>query len=376
MMDDNSFEGYDYQFIDPSGDDQKCPICHLVVRDAYQVNCCGKILCNCCLVRCRNGGSNTCPMCREDMGDKHFKDTKSDREIKSLRVYCSYKDGGCEWTGELRGVEKHIHDCAYYNVNCPDCDQVVLKCHLPTHRSDECPDVKLDCQNAGCTEQIKRCKMSAHIEVCPKKVIKCPFNHMGCEFKSERQNVMTHIEREGSSHISMVARKIHVHDRVAPLVVKITGIKQAKDSNKKLVSDGFYTGLGGYKVFLKIYPNGIYSGRSTHLSVYVNLMPGANDDTLEFPFRGTFTITLLNQLKDDNHHTVSLIKENGSEKLYCSRKYKLDDSGWGENKFISHTVVGFNQDCKTPQQYLYDDTLYFRVNVKISSKTKPWLAVP
>ena len=63
----DNLEGYDYQFVDPGPtDDQKCPICHLVVRDAHQVTCCGSLLCKCCLTKCTNGLGN-CPMCRENI---------------------------------------------------------------------------------------------------------------------------------------------------------------------------------------------------------------------------------------------------------------------------------------------------------------------
>ena len=79
-------ESYDYQFVDPGPtDDQKCPICHLVVRDAHQVNCCGKLLCKNCLMKYIIT-SNKCPMCWRDtnFGDRYFQDTRSDREIKCL----------------------------------------------------------------------------------------------------------------------------------------------------------------------------------------------------------------------------------------------------------------------------------------------------
>ncbi len=93
----------------PPTNDQKCPICHLVVRDAYQVNCCGKLLCNGCLIKYRSNHGTGCPLCRRKIAaDAFFQDTKSDREIKSLQVYCNYKDAGCKWIGELRDVEKHI----------------------------------------------------------------------------------------------------------------------------------------------------------------------------------------------------------------------------------------------------------------------------
>ena len=399
-------EGYDYQFVDPGPtDDQECPICHLVVRDSHQVTCCGSILCNCCLTKCRNWWGE-CPMCRGNIDNAYFQDIKSDREIKSLWVYCSYKDASCKWIGELRGVEEHMKDCGYQTVECPDCKNTMMKLMLDKHRSDECllreykcrlckkegtyqfittaghqntcPDVLLECKNTGCNQHVKRCKMSSHTEVCPKQVINCPFNDMGCKVTPKREDLPAHVKEDITLHMDMLvkeAKEAHIHHRrVVPIMIKYTGFKNGKDNNDDWFSEGFYTGIGGYKVRLNIYPNGGGKSESTHLSVFINLMPGANDDTLEFPLRGTFTVTILNQLEDDNHHTVSIpFGDNTSEKSSC-RKYKLNDTvGRGCPKFISHSSLGFNQDHTT--KYLHDDTVYFRVTAEISSKTKPWLAV-
>ena len=439
--------GYDYQFVDPGPtDDQKCSICHLVVRDAHQVTCCGKLLCECCLTKCRNG-LGKCPMCRGrgDIDNTSFQDTKSDHEIKSLRVYCSYKDAGCEWIGELRGVEEHMKDCNYQTVECPDCKNTMLKLILDKHRSDECllrkykcplckkegtyqfittaghqntcPEVELECQITGCNEHVKRCKMSSHTEVCPKQVINCPFNDMGCKVTPpKREDLPAHVKEDITLHMDMMAKNMDTmakeanmmaknmdtmakeanmmaknmdtmakeantmakeaqfhHRRVVPIVIKYTGFGNGKDNNERWYSEGFYTGIGGYKIRLIVYPNGNGDAKSTHLSVYINLMPGANDDALEFPLRGTFTITILNQLEDKNHYSVSLAFDvNSPEKNSC-RQYKLDDAnGWGCYKFLPHSSLRFDQVHKT--KYLHDGTVYFRVTAEISSKTKPWLA--
>ena len=396
-------EGYDYQFVDPGPtDDQKCPICHLVVRDAHQMTCCGKLLCECCLTRCRNG-SGKCPMCRGNIKNAYFQDKKSDREIKSLRVYCSYKDAGCKWIGELRGVEEHMKDCNYQTVECPDCEETMMKHKFTKHRSDECrmrkykcrlcneegkykfitstdhqntcPEVELKCKNTGCNECVKCCRMSSHTEVCPKQVINCPFNDMGCKVTPKREDLPSHVKLDITLHMDMMVKEAQFHHcRVVPIVIKYTGFENGKHNNENWFGEGFYTGIGGYKVRLNIYPNGTGIGKSTHLSVFINLMPGANDDTLEFPLRGTFTFTLLNQLEDNNHHTKSITYgDNTPEKCSC-RKYKLNDYDClGRQVFISHSSLGFNQDRNT--KYLHDDTVYFRVTAEISSKTKPWLAV-
>ncbi len=109
-----------------------------------------------------------------------------------------------------------------------------------------------------------------------------------------------------------------------------------------------------------------------HVGVYLGLVPGPNDDTLQFSMRGEFTITLLNQIEDRNHHEHVFSFEERSDDTF-NRKYKDDGSGRGYPEFIPHSSLHFNPDTNT--QYLKDSTLYFRVKCEPSSQTKPWLAV-
>ena len=221
-------EGYDYQFLEPGlSDDHKCPICRLVVKNAYQINCCGKIMCKGCLMKCCET-SQKCPMCRTRIGNKYFKDTRSDREIKSLKVYCDNQENGCDWTGEVRVIEKHLEDCDYQEIECEDCKRTILKLEMETHLSDECPmrDYKctfcnkqdtyqsitvdhpkecpnavLECVNTGCLQEVKRRNMPSHLEVCPKQVIDCPFKGMGCSFTSKREDLVGHVEMDVTAHV-------------------------------------------------------------------------------------------------------------------------------------------------------------------------------
>ena len=384
-------EGYDYQFLDPGpSDDQKCPICHLVARNAYQVNCCGKILCEGCLMKYRRQ-SQKCPMCRTHIGDKYFKDTRSDREIKSLKVYCDNKEAGCDWTGEVREIEKHLEECGYQKIDCKDCKRTILKLNMKNHLSDECPmrdykctlcnkqdtyqsitvdhpkvcpNVVLECVNTGCSQEVKRCNMPSHLKVCPKQVIDCPFKGMGCSFASKREDLVRHVEKEVIAHVQQVAQKV-CHPTLPPdSVLKFTNI--TLDDTGSICSECFYSGRGGYQLGLKVYPN-----KSGSVAVYINLMPGPNDDTLQFPMRGQFTITLLNQIEDRNHYIKILDLSERSDDWF-NRRFKEEDSGFGYVKFIPHSSLSFNPDTNT--QYLKDCTLYFRVKCEPSSQTKPWLA--
>ena len=51
---------------------------------------------------------------------------------------------------------------------------------------------------------------------------------------------------------------------------------------------------------LEVYANGIADGKGTHVSVVACLMKGDNDDSLSWPFTGSVTFELLNQLEDKN----------------------------------------------------------------------------
>ena len=335
-----------------------------------------------------------CPLCRTHIGDKYFKDTRSDREIKSLKVYCDNKEAGCDWTGEVRMIEKHLEECDYQKIECEDCEGTILKLSMNTHLLFECPmrdykctlcnkqdtyqsitvdhpkvcpNVVLECVNTGCSQEVKRCEMPSHLEVCPKQVIECPFKAMGCSFTSKREDLVGHVEKEVTSHVQLVAQRV-CHPTLPPdSVLKFTNVTLDTTPATVISSDGFYSGRGGYKLRLDVCPN-----EPSHVAVFLNLMPGPNDDTLQFPMRGKFTITLLNQIEDRNHHERVLRFDERTDDRF-NRKYKEDRSGYGSPQFIRHSSLPFNPATNT--QYLKDSTLYFRVKCETSSPTKPWLAV-
>ena len=63
----------------------------------------------------------------------------------------------------------------------------------------------------------------------------------------------------------------------------------------------FYSGINGYKLYLRVDANGEGSSKGTHVSVYVEIMRGENDEMLQWPFNGEITIELLNWREDKRH---------------------------------------------------------------------------
>ena len=151
----------------------------------------------------------------------------------------------------------------------------------------------------------------------------------------------------------------------------MAGFEALKESNRIWSSPYFYSHLGGYKLCLKVYASGYGDGYGTHVSYFINLMPGEYDDTLEWPFQGEVTVELLNQLEDKNHYKDVTPFNDETPDECKNRKEEKNTNGWGEPLFIPHTDLGLHSSTNT--QYFMNDTLYFRVTVNVHS-TKLWLA--
>ena len=98
------------------------------------------------------------------------------------------------------------------------------------------------------------------------------------------------------------------------------------------------------------------------MSVFTKILAGDYDNQLHWPILGTVTYKLLNQWGDNNHYGMvsTLIASNGMT-VGTTR---------GKFKYIPHSSLGHNPAINT--QYLLDNTLYFRVSVKVDN-IKPWL---
>jgi TNF receptor-associated factor 4 len=96
--------------------------------------------------------------------------------------------------------------------------------------------------------------------------------------------------------------------------------------------------------------NGNKEYEGTHVSVYAHT---------DGQFVGDVTITLLNQLEDNNHHTKT---------IDFPATNLQDDRGY--HNFIAHRKLVHDPLKNT--QYLKDDTLYFSVSVQAADH-KPWL---
>jgi len=143
---------------------------------------------------------------------------------------------------------------------------------------------------------------------------------------------------------------------------KLIGYADKKDRNEIFSSTSFYTHTGGYRMCVLVVPNGHGDVKGTHMSVFVKLLEGCYDKHLHWPFLGTVTYELLNQLKNVGHHRVI-------STLTSQHDMKVSSVSSAPIKFLPHSSL--ERSSGTNTQYLLDDTLYFRVSVSVSEGGKP-----
>ena len=235
--------GFECEFVNepPSVIQSSCPVCLLVLREPSQVTCCGKSYCRSCIeiVKARN---NPCPCCQQ----KNFVDYPNkglQQPLYGLHVYCTYKKEGCEWTGELRALDKHhnlepeqekeLEGCLFAKIKCNHCSKTIQRKQLGPHQNELCSKRPFSCEYCDnykstfedvisnhwlvcdcypiqcpnkCGVTSERKNLDSHLKNhCPLEIVQCDFYYAGCETKLPRQDMPSHVSDSLITHVSMLA---------------------------------------------------------------------------------------------------------------------------------------------------------------------------
>ena len=336
-------------------------------------------------------------------------------------VRCSHMETGCSWVGEVAQHDHHTSSCGYREVVCPNMcmdgqgkEVKVLHKDLQSHLKEECsrrlfecpycrdkdehkvimgphmqvcPHLKVNCPNESCPDKVKRMDLPKHKLACIWEKVPCKFECVGCKVHMTRRDLEKHEKEEDHALLTKDA-VLKLHERLksidAQLVrstsknhgnftFKLSSLSGLKNSGTLFFSPAFYTSEGGYKMCIRVVPNGDGQGKDSHISVYAVVMKGEYDDNLQWPIQGIVTVELLNQLSDRLHHTIRFTYPEGKSDVSTQRVLMGERAkrGYGKTRFIPYSDLALNRD-KTCQ-HLKDDCLYFRVNVETPCP-KPWLS--
>ena len=166
----------------------------------------------------------------------------------------------------------------------------------------------------------------------------------GLEEQQIRNRQLIEQQQQAISEIGSGEFGIPPHD------ITFSKYRQEKAGDGIIYSPPMYTHPGGYKFELRLFPKGRGNGGGTHVSVFVFSLKSDHDAELKLPVKFTITLQLLNQHRDQDHHTRDI----QCEVTIGSGEYIGAD--W---TFIPLADLEWNRDKQT--QYLKDDCLRFRL---------------
>ena len=179
------------------------------------------------------------------------------------------------------------------------------------------------------------------------------------KLKDAQRQAIDRLQTQQQLDLQELRTEIEMQRDIFPLTIKVAGFDELKKKGTTWYSRPFYTGRGGYKMCLRVDANGNGIGEGSHVSVFTYLMRGEFDSHLKWPFRGTVTIQLVNQLEDKEHHTGSHDYNDKTPDTSAARVSdgERSEGGFGRPEFLPHSKLGLSvaNNC----QYLKDDSLIF-----------------
>lgn len=103
-------------FVEEVPQDLYCPLCLDVLTEPCLTDC-GHHFCNGCLAPLLKD-KDPCPVCRETEFES-MRNLAIERRISNMKVYCSFRDQGCEWIGTRKELEGHVKSaCSFSSLPC------------------------------------------------------------------------------------------------------------------------------------------------------------------------------------------------------------------------------------------------------------------
>ena len=193
----------DYDFVEQPSQDFFCPVTMELLMEPQLTSCCGHHLSAQASARLQREG-RACPICNEQqwtaMLDKFHR-----RRTHEFRVRCPHKRSGCDWEGEVGGVEQHAASCPKRPWECPHC---ALRC---TYEEGEgkhwsaCSKFPEPCPNGCEMGSVERCHLEQHHKECPQEPVTCEMREFGCSAVVPRRNLAAHMRESEIQHLTAMA---------------------------------------------------------------------------------------------------------------------------------------------------------------------------
>ena len=381
-------EGYNCKIIGSVPDylQTNCLKCKRVLRNPWQVTCCGKEYCKYCIEQHKGPCLNR--ECRVKTFNK-FPDKNHQRILNQFKVSCPNER--CEWKEKLSQLDEHLNlnpsqrkqleGCMFSSVQCMHCDNTFIRREIADHQQKQCDRRPFICKYCHYRSTFKDIN-TKHLQVCPKHPVDCPQrcgliktlerqdvqNHIKyecdmtivecdfpeCKEKFQRKLTQSHKDRCVDKHMQLLLSRVkqleeektqreererkeeedRLRLKVLPITLTMSDFVQLKNTRRSWQSQVFYTREGGYALHLSVHPAGKgFTAKAAFgeaVTVYLYRARGDYDEELRWPLKGTVTITLLDQQNGENHLTETA-------DIQFSRHGNNDSKAW--HTFIYHKNI-------------------------------------
>ena len=236
-----------------------CPQCQQIIRDPYQVTCCGNSFCHSCIERIK-ADNKPCPNCNSKFSE--FPDKRLQISVSLIQTRCSHQKDGCEWTGEVGQLDVHLNKdpppekqldgCQFADIKCLYCEEKKQRQHVQVHQNEQCTKRPFSCEYCKeykshhdniiynhwpvcgshpvrcpneCGLFLQRRKLDTHVaNECPLTTISCDFQHIGCAVKQPRKDMPEHLRENLLTHTSLLAVS---HAKQQAQIVQLTNENRA-----------------------------------------------------------------------------------------------------------------------------------------------------
>ena len=270
---------------------------------------------------------------------------------------------------ERQSIEQHLQDeCLLAVVNCPfryaGCEVVLPRKDMPEHTQNtlvhlmvlgsftqklarENQELRLHAKEAEKKHNFLRDKVSKLSSTCYASHHFIQHNKMqGCECESFS------VTEYGDSSNSVSELELrNGYFPVFPFVFTLKNFLGFKNMIGKVCeySPEFYSHSRGYKMRVVVHRNQYSRALSfdPFCSIYVEIMQGPFDEMLKWPFKGSVTIRILNQLNDCNHCEKTICFNDNAYQSIITKPDSNRFQAYGYKEFIYHKELDHNPEKQT-----------------------------
>ena len=305
--------------------------------------------CKCFLLPCPNECTPSGSGLQRQCLDQHVKE-----HCPLTVVQCELHHAGCEVTLPRKDMADHMKEGSISHISLLAAENCRLIKRLLEKEEQIC---LLTQQNAKLEEKTTKESQDLRKKVTSQSQV-LTFQDQTLEDKLEAQRqAIERLQTQQQRDLRELRTDVEMRRDIVPVTIKMAGFDELKKKGTTWNSRPFYTGMGGYKMCLSVDAYGEGDGAGTHVSVFTCLMRGEFDSHLKWPFRGTVTIQLVNQLEDKEHLTDSNDYEDATPDT--AQVDGERSGGWGSPEFLPYSELGLS--VANNRQYLKDDCLIFRI---------------